>query len=51
MESAAATPKFKKYESVMIKADSEINKIINGEENLDTALLILQREINNILIN
>ncbi|MDV3427744.1 MAG: extracellular solute-binding protein [Bacillota bacterium] len=51
MESAAVTPKFKKYESVMIKADSEINKIINGEENLDTTLLILQREINNMLTN
>jgi len=51
MESAAVTPKFKKYETVMIKADSEINKIINGEENLDTSLLILQREINNMLAN
>lgn len=51
MKSAAVTPKFRKYDSVMIKADNEINKIINGEESLDTTLLILQREINNMLIN
>lgn len=51
MKSAVVTPKFRKYDSVMIKADNEINKIINGEENLDTTLLILQREINNMLIN
>lgn len=51
MESAAVTPKFKKYNSVMIKADNDINNIINGKENLDTALLILQREINNMLTN
>lgn len=51
MESAAVTPKFKKYNSVMIKANNDINNIINGKENLDTALLILQREINNMLTN
>ncbi|MCD2347060.1 ABC transporter substrate-binding protein [Clostridium guangxiense] len=51
MESAAVTPKFKKYNSVMIKADNDINNIINGKEDLDTALLILQREINNMLTN
>lgn len=51
MKSAVAEPKFKKYESVMIKAYSQINKIINGEENLDTSLLILERETNNTLTN
>ncbi|WP_234122270.1 ABC transporter substrate-binding protein [Clostridium hydrogenum] len=51
MESAAVTPKFKKYNSVMVKADNDINNIINGKEDLDTALLILQREINNMLAN
>lgn len=51
MESATGTPKFNKYNSVMIKADNDINNIINGKENLDTALLILQREINNMLTN
>ncbi|MDD3224163.1 MAG: extracellular solute-binding protein [Clostridium sp.] len=51
MESAADTPKFKKYSSVMLKADNDINNIINGKEDLDIALLILQREINNMLMN
>lgn len=51
MESAAVTPKFKKYNAVMVKADNEINKVINEKENLDTLLLILKREINNMLAN
>lgn len=51
MDSAVVTPKFRKYESVMVKADNEINKVIKGEKNLDTSLLILQREINNMLTN
>lgn len=51
MKSAAVTPKFKKYNSVMVKADNDMNNIINGKEDLDTSLLILQREINNMLIN
>lgn len=51
MESAAVTPKFKKYNSVMVKANNDIGNIVNGKENLDTALLILQREINNMLTN
>ncbi|WP_084115494.1 extracellular solute-binding protein [Clostridium acidisoli] len=51
MKSAAVTPKFKKYNAVMIKADNDMNNIINGKEDLDTALLILQRDINNMLIN
>ncbi|OOL95174.1 cyclodextrin-binding protein precursor [Clostridium acetobutylicum] len=51
MDSSVVTPKFKKYNSVMLKADNDINNVINGKENLDTALLILQREINNMLTN
>ena len=49
MEEAREAPNFRRYTSVMNRADSEISAIISGERSIDSGLLKLQREINSLL--
>lgn len=51
MESGTSLPKFRKYEEAMRMADNGIEEIIRGEKSLDNGLLVIQREINNVLRN
>ncbi len=46
MDEAIEPPKFKQYQSVMLIADNEIKKIVNGTVPYNNALNKLQKEIN-----
>ena len=50
IEEGHVEPQFKKYEQAMSLTDSEINKILEEEKDVDSNLKILQRTINGYLI-
>ena len=50
IEGGHVEPQFKKYEQAMSLTDSEINKILEEEKDVDSNLKILQRTINGYLI-
>ena len=50
IEEGHVEPQFKKYEQAMSLTDSEINKILEEEKDVDSNLKILQRTINEYLI-
>lgn len=50
IEEGHVEPQFKKYEQAMSLTDSEINKILEEEKDVDSSLKILQRTINEYLI-
>ena len=50
IEEGHVEPQFKKYEQAMALTDSEINKILEEEKDVDSNLKILQRTINGYLI-
>ena len=50
IEGGHVEPMFKKYEQAMSLTDSEINKILEEEKDVDSNLKILQRTINGYLI-
>ena len=49
MENGVTDPKFNKYEESMTLAESEIEKILSQDKNIDSSLEILQRKINQYL--
>jgi multiple sugar transport system substrate-binding protein len=49
MEDAVEIPNFKQYSAAMDLANTEITGMLNGDLSLDTGLLKLQREVNNLL--
>ena len=49
MDGAVMPPKFKGYDAVMLYADTELTKIINGTTPFNNALNKLQKEINAML--
>lgn len=49
MEYPTINTGFKKYEGVMRIVDNQITKTLQNNADLDTALIALQREINNYL--
>lgn len=49
IEKGITTPKFNKYEESMALAESEVDKIINENKNIDSTLKIFQRKINQYL--
>ncbi len=51
MENAAVTPKFQKYKGAMQLMEEGITDAINGERNIHTSLITLQRKLNNYLKN
>ena len=50
IEEGHVEPQFKKYEQAMSLTDSEINKILEEDKDVDSNLKILQRTINEYLI-
>ena len=50
IEGGHVEPQFKKYEQAMSLTDSEINKILEEDKDVDSNLKILQRTINEYLI-
>ena len=50
IEDGHVEPQFKKYEQAMSLTDSEINKILEEDKDVDSNLKILQRTINDYLI-
>lgn len=50
IEEGHVEPQFKKYEQAMALTDSEINKILEEDKDVDSNLKILQRTINDYLI-
>ncbi len=50
IEDGHVEPQFKKYEQAMALTDSEINKILEEDKDVDSSLKILQRTINGYLI-
>ena len=50
IEEGHVEPQFKKYEQAMSLTDSEINKILEEDKDVDSNLKILQRTINGYLI-
>lgn len=50
IEDGHVEPQFKKYEQAKSLTDSEINKILEGDKDVDSSLKILQRTINDYLI-
>ena len=50
IEEGHVEPQFKKYEQAMSLTDSEINKILEEDKDVDSNLKILQRTINDYLI-
>ena len=50
IEGGHVEPQFKKYEQAMSLTDSEINKILEEDKDVDSNLKILQRTINGYLI-
>ena len=49
IENGVVTPKFQKYSEVITMADSEINRIIENDDNIENSMRILQRQINQYL--
>ena len=49
IEQGVIAPRFTKYEEAISLADSEIEKVINQEKNIESSLKILQRKINKYL--
>ncbi len=49
IENGITTPKFDKYEEAISLAQSEVEKIINQNKNIDSTLKIFQRKINQYL--
>lgn len=49
IENGVVTPKFQKYSEVITMADSEINRIIENDDNIENSMRILQRQISQYL--
>ncbi len=49
IENGVVTPKFPKYEDAVMMADNEINRMIEGDDNIDNSMRILQRQISQYL--
>ena len=49
IENGTTTPKFNKYEEAITMAESEIEKMINENKDIDSTLKILQRKVNQYL--
>ena len=49
IENGVVTPKFQKYSEVITMADSDINRIIENDDNIENSMRILQRQINQYL--
>jgi len=49
IENGITTPKFNKYEESITMAESEIEKMINENKDIDSTLKILQRKVNQYL--
>ena len=49
IKNGVVTPKFQKYADVISMADSEINRIIEDDDNIENSMRILQRQISQYL--
>lgn len=49
IENGVVTPKFPKYEDAVMMADNEVNRMIEGDDNIENSMRILQRQISQYL--